>query len=76
MTPAEENACSKQLLLQAMDIGIMDAITEGVEFEILGGFIVVEAPKGMINAMIMNRNRVAKFLGLSSRDFKEERRTT
>ena len=69
----EDNARSKELLLDAMDCSIESAMVDGIGIEFMGGLIVVEADSGLITAMIMNRNRVARFMGLPTRNFKERK---
>ena len=73
-TTSQDNARSKELLLDAMDCSIESAVVDGIGIEFRGGLIVVEADPGLITAMIMNRNRVARFLKMPTRDFKQEKK--
>ena len=70
---SQDNSRSKELLLDAMDCAIASAAVDGIGIEFNGGLILVEADPGLIAAMIMNRNRVARFLKMPTRDFRKER---
>lgn len=70
---AEDNTRSKMLLLDAMDEGIANAMEHGIGIEFRGGFIIVESTPELIASMIMNRNRVARFLKLPTREFRKEK---
>lgn len=51
MSPAEENARSKELLLAAVDHHICLMMQDGTS-------------KGLVDSLVMNRNRVAKLFDL------------